>query len=199
MLSEQAKQAPITGKVYADADFWADTNGNFYETISGKTSLVISEGTLNRFTLVSRLLEMIDLSKWLTAKIPDPRGINGVPFTTVTGNFAGRAGGFHTDDLRLEGPILRFSAAGDVDIARSMLNMQIGVRPVLTVGTVVNKIPIVGHRVEKEGSSILQAYFDAYGPISDPTVRAAPITSIAEAVKRTLFLPINILRPDTVK
>jgi hypothetical protein len=52
--------------------------------------------------------------------------------------------------------------------------------------------------VSKE-SSILAAYFRARGPIRDPSVTPAPVTSIAEIIKRTLGLPINVIRPNTIK
>jgi len=35
--------------------------------------------------------------------------------------------------------------------------------------------------------------------VRDPSVTPAPVTSIAEIIKKTLGLPINIIRPNTIK
>ena len=41
--------------------------------------------------------------------------------------------------------------------------------------------------------------WDVTGPVSDPTIMPKPITSVAEFVKKTLGMPINIISPNTIK
>jgi hypothetical protein len=37
------------------------------------------------------------------------------------------------------------------------------------------------------------------GPVSNPSIVPSPITSVAEFIKKTLGMPINIIRPNTIK
>ncbi len=197
-MSDGNTPPQIVGKLDADADLLADTNNNFFETLGGTFSFKAKQGTLSKFKLLSRVLNTIDLGQWLTARIPDPR-IAGLPFDTLNASFTGRDGVFHTEDLLLSGPVMTISAAGDINVAKSVLNMQIGMRPLSTVEKVVKEIPLLGRGIVTEQGGILAAYFNVRGPMRDPTVTPAPVTSIAEIIKKTLGLPLNIIRPGTVK
>ena len=147
---------------------------------------------------LSRLLELIDLRSWITAQVPDPR-VSGLQFRTLTADFKGSDGIFYTDDLLLDGPVIDIVASGNVNLDQSTLDMKIGMIPFNTVNWLLSSIPIVGKNVAGGTKSIIAAYFNVRGPISDPSVTAAPITSVAELLKKTLGLPINLIRPDTIK
>jgi hypothetical protein len=77
--------------------------------------------------------------------------------------------------------------------------MKIGMIPFNTVNCVLSCISLIGKNVAGGTKSIISAYFNVRGPISDPSVTPAPITSVAELLKKTLGLPINLIRPDTIK
>jgi len=47
-------------------------------------------------------------------------------------------------------------------------------------------------------NDLLAAYFDVYGPMTNPRVIPKPITSVAAFLTKTLGLPINIIRPHTI-
>jgi hypothetical protein len=187
----------LTGKMDMNGDFWADTNNDFFPTLSGKLAINAQHGTLAKFRLLSRILGMIDLKSWLTANIPDPR-VAGLPFDTLTATFNGNNGVFHTDDLTLKGPVMDLGAQGSVNADQATMNMTIAMVPFNTVNWLVTKIPLLGERLAA-GTTLFAAYFQVHGPISDPGVTVKPITSVAELVKKTLGLPINIIRPNTVR
>ncbi len=197
-LSGKHSQSPLIGRAKVDADLWADTNGDFFDTLAGSASIRISNGKLNRFTLLSRLLGLINLKNWLTANVPNPLEV-GLPFETVTADFKGKQGVFYTDDLRLHGPVIDIVASGSVNVANSHMNMVIGMLPFKTVNWILSNIPLIGKNVAGGTKGLLAAYFRASGPVSDPSVTPAPIRSVEELVKRTLGLPINILAPNTIK
>jgi len=187
----------LTGKMDMNGDFWADTNNDFFPTLSGKFAINAQQGTLARFRLLSRILGMIDLKSWLTANVPDPR-VAGLPFDTLTATFNGNNGVFHTDDLTLKGPVMDLGAQGSINADQATMNMTIAMVPFDTVNWLVTKIPLLGERLAA-GTTLFAAYFQVRGPISDPRVTVKPITSVAELVKKTLGLPINIIRPNTVR
>jgi hypothetical protein len=192
------RPSPLLGKIYATADLWADTDVDFFRTLAGTASLRVEDGTLNRLTLLSRILSLIDLKAWLTAQLPDPR-VSGVPFKTLGADFKGRDGDFYTDNLRLGGAVMEIVARGHVRLHDATLNMSVGLVPFSTVNWLVNKIPLIGANLASASSGLLAAYFHVYGPFANPAVVPMPITSLAEFVAKTLSLPINTISPNTIK
>jgi len=198
MLGGKNKQSPILGHLNLAADVWANTDTDFFNTLAGDMSVTVRDGTLNKFTLLSRLLSFIDIKNWLSAQIPDPR-VHGVPFRYIFTDFKGHDGRFYTDNFILQGPVMDITATGSIQFSDSTLDMQVGMFPFDTVDWVLNKIPIIGERIGAGTGKLVAAYFQVTGPVSDPTIMPKPITSVAEFVKKTLGMPINIIRPNTIK
>lgn len=197
MLSGDRKSAPITGKLDTTADLWAATGSHFFDTLAGTVSIKVHNGIVNRFTLLTRILSLIDLKTWLTAHIPNPL-VAGIPFSTVTADFKGKGGNFYTNNLRLRGPVMDISADGNIDFGSSTMDMQVGLVPFNTVNWLMNKIPLIGQHIAAGSQGLLAAYFQVRGPVNNPAITPKPITSVAEFLAKTLSLPINIIAPDTI-
>ncbi len=191
-------ESPIVGKIWVAADLSADTNSDFFETLGGRASITVRNGTLNRFKLLSRMLSMIDLKSWLTAKIPDPT-VAGLPFDTILFDLRGDRGVFSTDNFILQGSVMEITAEGDINFSESSIDMKLAAFPLSTLNWLLSKIPVIGGNVAGSAGTVVAAYFHASGPVSDPSVSPMPITSVAELVKKTLGLPINVIRPNTIK
>ena len=198
MLSGKNTRSPLAGHLFLAIDMWANTDTNFFETLAGDMTVTVRDGTLNKFTLLSRLLSFIDIKNWLSAQIPDPR-INGVPFKTIIADFKGDNGLFYTDNFALRGPVMEITASGSIQFGASALDMQVGMFPFDTVNWALNHIPLIGERIGEGTGKLLAAYFHVSGPVSDPSITPQPITSVAEFIKKTLGMPINIIRPNTIK
>jgi AsmA-like C-terminal region len=198
LLPGDRTESPIVGKTWVAADLRADTNGNFFETMEGRASVTIRDGVLNRFQLLSRLLALIDLKSWLTAKFPDP-SLNGLPFDTIFFDLKGDHGAFSTEKFLLQGPVMDITATGDLNLAQSTMDMKVAAFPLSTFNWALKMIPIIGTNMADSAGTVVAAYVHAYGPISDPNVTPMPITSVAEIIKKMLFLPINVIKPNTVQ
>jgi hypothetical protein len=198
LLSGARKSSPISGRLFATADLWADTGTDFFGTLAGTAAVYVRNGTLNKFTLLSRILSLIDLKNWLTANFPNPAEA-GIPFKSVTADFKGDRGDFYTDNLKLEGPVIDIAAKGDIAFASGTMNMRIALIPFNTVNWLVNQIPVIGENLASGSNGLFAAYFQVTGPASDPHITPKPITSVAKFVAKTLSLPINIIKPNTIK
>jgi hypothetical protein len=198
LMSGTRKESPIVGKIWIAANLSADTNNDFFETLEGETSVTVRDGMLNRFTLLSRMLAMIDLKSWLTAQFPDPT-VSGLPFQTILMDLKGERGVFTTEDFRLQGPIMAITAEGDINFVDSSMDMKLAAFPLSTLNWVLSKIPVIGNNMAGSAGSVVAAYFHAHGPVSDPSVTPMPITSGWEMLIKTLGLPINVIRPNTIK
>ena len=198
LLSGTSSETPIIGKLAATGDLWANSSTDFFRTVAGNVSITMTDGTLNRFTLLRRILSLVNLKNWLTAQFPDPRK-SGVPFKTLDADFRGAKGDFYTDNLRLNGPVMDITARGDIDFSNRTMNMEIDLLALQTVNWLFNNIPIIGKNLGGATKHLVGAYFQVQGPIDNPTIWPKPITSVAEFVLRTLTLPINIIAPNTIQ
>jgi hypothetical protein len=198
LLAGESQQPPIVGKLAATGDLWANTNTDFFATLAGRVSITMTDGTLNRFTLLKRILSLINLKNYLTAQFPDPRK-SGIPFKTLDADFRGTKGNFYTDDLRLNGPVMDITARGNIDFANSTMDMEIDLLALQTVNWLINNIPIIGKHLGDATKHLVGAYFQVEGPIAHPAIRPKPLTSVGQFVLKTLALPINIIAPNTVR
>jgi hypothetical protein len=198
MLGGKNKHSPLLGHLFLATDLWANTDTNFFETLAGDLTVTVRDGTLNKFTLLSRLLSFIDIKNWLSAQIPDPR-VAGVPFKTLFTDFKGSGGLFYTDNFALKGPVMDITASGSIQFGAGTLDMEVGMFPFDTVDWVLNHIPLIGERIGSGTGKLVAAYFHVSGPVSDPSILPKPITSVANFIIKTLGMPINIIRPNTIK
>jgi hypothetical protein len=198
LMSGSRKESPIFGQLSLSEDLWANMDKDFFDTLAGDIDVTIRDGTLNKFTLLSRMLSLLDIKNYLTARFPDPR-VAGVPFKLIICDLKGNHGLFYTDNFSLQGPVMEMAASGSVKFGDSLLDMQIGVFPFDTVDWVLNSIPVIGQRFGAGTGKLVAGYFDVKGPVSDPRITPKPLTTFAEFIKKTLGMPINIIRPNTIK
>jgi hypothetical protein len=188
---------PLNGTLHADFDLWGNTDTNFFQTLDGTLNVQVTNGMVRRLALLTHILSLINLKNWLTAHLPDPR-IGGVPFDIITAVFKAHDGNLYTNDFRLDGPLMVITSRGNLNLGDRMMNMEISLIPFVTYHWLLTKIPIVGSHIAAGTNDLLGAYFDVYGPIGNPKVLPKPITSVAEFLARTLSIPINIIRPNTI-
>jgi len=197
LLSGNRKPA-IVGKLGTTLDIWADTDVDFFSSMYGKIGIEATNGTLNRFALISRILSFIDVKNWLTARLPDPDA-SGIPFTKLSCDANGMNGIFETKNFKLRGPVMEITATGSVDAGNDVMNMHVALMPFDSFNWLVAHIPFIGRNLATGSKGLVAAYFHVYGPINDPTVVPQPITSVAEFIAKTLSLPINLIAPNTIK
>ena len=190
-LADPTGQPPLSGRLKAKGDLWANSNTDFFNTMAGTVSIEVTDGVLHKFALLSRILGFVDLKTWLSAKVPDPR-LNGVPFQTLTADFKGRDGDFYSDDLLLRGPVMNISALGHMRLGDGNVDMQVGMVPFKTVNWLVAKVPLIGGGLSSD--HFVAAYFHVTGPLSNPRVVPQPITSVAYFLTNVLKVPLNIIK-----
>lgn len=190
-LEDPAAQSPLTGRLSAKGDLWANSDTNFFSTLAGNVSIEVTDGVLHKFALLSSILSYVDLKTWLSAKVPDPR-VNGVPFQTLTTDFKGRDGDFYSDNLFLRGPVMNISALGHMRLEDGNVDMEVGMVPFKTVNWLVAKVPLIGGGLSSD--HFVAAYFHVTGPLSNPHVVPQPITSVAYFLTNVLKVPLNIIK-----
>ncbi|MBJ6725891.1 YhdP family protein [Geomesophilobacter sediminis] len=192
------KKQELTGKVSVSGELTAkgESSAELRKTALGSISIRAEHGTMRRFSVLSKVFSILNVSQLLKFHLPDMVS-GGMPYKKITGDIAIRDGVASTTNLFVDSEAINISTVGKIDLVRNELDLTIGVQPLQTVDKVVSKIPIVGWILTGKDKSLVTTYFEAKGPVEDPKVTAVPVKSLAKGVfnifKRVFELPARLI------
>jgi uncharacterized protein YhdP len=187
----------VTGTLSVQGDVTARGNTllDVKKTTLGNVKLKLEKGTLRRFSLLSKLFSILNVSQLLKFQLPDMVS-DGMPYNEIKGSFAASDGVVATEDLFINSDAINISVIGKTDIVRETNDFTIGVQPLQTVDKVINRIPVVGWILTGKDKGFVTVYFEAKGKWSDPDVSAIPAQSMGKGVlnifRRVFELPVKL-------
>ena len=187
----------VTGTLTLHGDLKARGNTlvNIKKSASGNIRLSMYDGKFRKFSTLSKVFSILNVSQLLRFKLPDMAS-GGMPYSSIKGSIAVKEGLVSTQDLFISSNAINVSIIGDADIVKEKLNFIIGAQPLQTVDKIVNRIPIVGWLLTGKDRDLLTAYFEAKGNWSDPQVSAIPVKSMGKGILnifvRAFQLPVKL-------
>lgn len=184
----------ITGTLALQADVTAkgESIADLKKTLLGNIKLHLESGALRRYSVLSKIFSILNVSQLLKFKLPDMVS-GGMPYNEINATLSVRDGVLSSSDLFIDSDAMNISAIGKIDLVREELDITVGVQPLQTVDKVVNRIPIVGWILTGKNKNFITTYFEAKGKWSDPAVTAIPVKSLGRGVfdifKRVFQLP----------
>jgi uncharacterized protein YhdP len=163
----------LTSQWQAEADFWRN--------LGGELKLLMREGRLGRYTVLAKTLSILNVAQLLDAKGPE-LAVEGMPYRSLSADIQIDRGVARTQNLLLDSRALKASAVGQVSFAEDTVEVTVGIRPFQNVDRVVTKIPVAGWLLTGKEQSLLVAYFQVTGPLSDPQVTPVPLRSVGRSV-----------------
>jgi AsmA-like C-terminal region/AsmA family/Protein of unknown function len=190
----EASQTEVTGKVNltGSLESMGKDGTERKRNLNGVLSLRIEDGTIHRLRLLVQILNLLDLSRWFTLRLPDLRK-EGIRFRSISGDFMVQQGVFSTDNLIVDSDDLRMTGGGKIDMAADEIDFVLAVRPFAGIDTAMGYIPLIGRSIAAIKNSFLVASFNIRGPIENPTVTPAPLSTLSEWVLGVLGIPKNII------
>lgn len=192
------KRQEVTGTAFVSGELTAK-GGSAAElkgTALGSIKLRTEHGSIRRFSVLSKVFSILNVSQLLKFHLPDMVS-GGMPYKKITGDIAVKDGVASTSNLFIDSDAINMSTVGKIDMVKNELDLTIGVQPLQTVDKVVSKIPIVGWILTGRDKSLVTTYFEAKGSIEDPKVTAVPVKSLAKGVfnifKRVFELPARLI------
>ena len=187
-------QAEVTGKVNMTGNLESvgKDGTERKRNLHGALSLRIEDGTIHRLRVVVQILNLLDLSRWFTLKLPD-LGKEGIRFRSISGDFTVQQGVFSTQNLIVDSDDLRMTGGGMLDVANDEIDFVLAVRPFAGIDTAIGYIPLIGRSIAAIKNSFLVASFNIRGPIENPRVTPAPLSTLSEWVLGVLGIPKNII------
>lgn len=195
------KGSEISGKVSITdcIDSKWKSSKDIKPNLSGKLSFLSKNGKIRKTSVgvLSKILSFFNLLKWKDFWIKDLE-TKGMTYNTISADFTGDKGAFHTDNFILDGSSMKISAIGDIDLGENTINMKVAVMPLGTIDTVVSNIPIVGYILTGKDKSLVAAYFEVTGNLNNPDVKTVSMKSLGQGIlgifRRTIGLPYDMMK-----
>ncbi|HKY72501.1 MAG TPA: AsmA-like C-terminal domain-containing protein [Nitrospira sp.] len=181
-----------------------------YPTLSGKTDLLLENGRIfkSEERAIWKIISILNLPAVLQGKVDLEK--EGLPYNKITATVTMRNGLFETENLIIDSPIVKITAAGNYDLPTDQVDMVWAVSPFGSYSQFLKTIPLFGRLFAGERKGVATAMFSVKGAIEDPEVTYMPMKSFATGVtglaqlavdllKNTVMLPIDLVTPDENK
>jgi len=205
-----------TGSVTGEARITGTIRGHgrnphgLYPTLNGKAEVLLEHGHVfkSEKRATWKIISILNLPAVLQGKVDLEK--EGLPYNKITATVTIRNGLFETENLIIDSPILKITAAGNYDLPTDQVDMVWAVSPFGSYSQFLKTIPLFGRLFAGERKGVATAMFSVKGAIEDPEVTYMPMKSFATGVtglaqlavdllKNTVMLPIDLVTPDENK
>ncbi|WP_447976865.1 YhdP family protein [Candidatus Nitrospira bockiana] len=195
----------IVGSLSASGTFRGNDGDplGFVHSLDGKSEFLLENGHIRKGTIVPKIITILNLPTLLQGKVDLNK--DGFPFDRIIGSFSLSNGILTEDNLVIDSPVMKMSAAGNYDIADDHVNAVVVVSPFGSYSQLLKSIPLFGKlfKGEREGTAL----FEVKGSLRDPDVTYMPLRSFAkgmtglaqlafDVLRNTLMLPKEIVSPS---
>lgn len=178
-----------------------------YPTLNGKVEVLLENGRILKSSerAVWKVIGLLNLAAVLHGKIDIER--EGLPYNKISGTVAIQNGLFQTENMIMDSPILKITAAGNYDLPTDQLDVVMAVSPFGAYSQFLKTIPLFGRILAGERKGLATAMFAVKGSVEDPEVIYMPVKSFAsglsglgqlavDVLMNTLTLPLDLVTPD---
>ena len=196
-------EARVTGTIRGHGK---NPNG-LYPTLNGKMDVLLENGRIlkSQERAIWKIISILNLPAVLQGKVDLEK--EGLPYSKITATVLARNGLIETENLIVDSPILKITAAGNYDLPTDQINMVWAVSPFGSYSQFLKTIPLFGRLFAGERRGVATALFSVKGSIRDPEVTYLPMKSFASGVtglaqlafdvlRNTVMLPIDLMTPD---
>jgi len=181
-----------------------------YPTLNGKVDVLLENGRIfkSEGRAVWKIISILNLPAVLQGKVDLEK--DGLPYNKISAKVLARNGLFETENLIIDSPIVKITAAGNYDLPTDQVDMVWAVSPFGSYSQFLKTIPLFGRLFAGERKGVATALFSVKGSIEDPEVTYLPMKSFAtgmtglaqlavDILKNTVMLPVDLLTPDEEK
>ncbi|MGE3976511.1 MAG: AsmA-like C-terminal domain-containing protein, partial [Nitrospira sp.] len=178
-----------------------------YPSLNGKVEVLLENGRILKSSerAVWKIVSLLNLPAVLQGKVDLEK--EGLPYNRISATVAIQDGMFQTENLIIDSPILKITAAGNYDLPTDQLDLAVAVSPFGSYSQFLKTIPLFGRIVAGDRKGIATAVFTMKGAMDDPEVTYMPVKSFAsglsglaqlavDVLTNTLTLPIDLVTPD---
>lgn len=197
----------ITGLLSAEGALQGHGNdpGGVLPTLKGTLKFSIVDGRIKRGIIIPKILSLMNLPGMLQGTVD--LETDGYPFDRQAGTVRIADGRIVSQDIVMDGPILKMTAAGQYDLVHDDLDVVTVASPLGPYFELLQKIPILHLLLDGEERGVDLAMFSVKGSLHAPTIEPMAVESVTSGVtgfaklalsilKNTLTLPQKIFFPE---
>ena len=186
----------LTGTLTSNFTIEGPLGTNFTPNSQGHFHFQIKKGIIRQFKSLSKAFSLLNVKQLFAFNLPK-MDTEGMPFSLITGNIALSNGVLSTNDLDVDSPAMDMVIIGSQNLVTNEIDTIMGIRPLGTVDTVINNIPVAGWLLGGDEKSLVATHFKVTGQVNNPKVTMLAMNSISKKVlgffKRTFSLPATII------
>ena len=175
-------------------------------TLHGKIDVMIKDGHVRQGTVLPKILKILNLPTVLQDEVDFDQ--DGFPFDKTTGTLTIEDGIVTSQDIVVDSPIMKMTAAGNYNLKRDHLEVVSAVSPFGRYSDFLKDIPLFGKILAGDRKGLATALFSVTGSIENPNVVYMPVSSLTtglggfgqlalDILKNTFTLPAELLGADT--
>jgi uncharacterized protein involved in outer membrane biogenesis len=194
---KEDERVMITGRVHIDKADLRGEGENFQrlkESLNGGLRFEMENGVIERFNILSKIFSILNVSQLLKGRLPD-LATKGLPYRQILGNFSVMDGVATTDDFMVDSDAMRITLLGKVDLGENLIDVKMGVHPVVTIDRILSSVPIAGYILTGEDKGFISYFYRVKGNLDDPKIEAIPFKIVEETtwgiIKRLLGTPLR--------
>ncbi|WP_454064779.1 YhdP family protein [Candidatus Nitrospira salsa] len=161
-------------------------------SVTGKGEFQIHNGHIVQSPVITSILSLLNIPNLLMGKV----NLNqqGIPFNSLTGTFSFDHGLMTSNDLLLNSPVIKMTAAGTYEMPTDQLDFIFAVSPFGEYSNLLKNIPLFGRLLKGERKGLATALFEAKGTRQDPKVRYLPLESFTGGLQGVAQFAIDVLK-----
>ena len=187
----------VSGRIHIDKAELSGEGEDFQkvkESLNGRLRLEIEEGVIERFNILSKIFSLLNVSQLVVGRLPDLK-TKGLPFHRIRANIYVENGVASTDDFVVYSDAMKITLIGRVDLGKKQIDARIGIHPLVTLDTMLSKVPIAGYVLTGKDKAFLAYIYEVKGDLDDPKIGAIPIKGLEEEffgiIRRLLETPLR--------
>jgi uncharacterized protein YhdP len=193
----EEEKVMVSGRIHIDKVELEGEGEDFQkvkESLNGRVRLEIENGVIEKFNILAKIFSILNVSQLLMGRLPDLK-TKGLPFHQIMANIHVKDGIASTDDFVVDSDAMKITLIGKVDLGKNQIDARIGIHPLVTLDTVLSKIPIAGYILTGKEKAFLSYIYEVKGDLDDPKIEAIPIKSMGEGlwgiIKRLVETPLR--------
>jgi len=161
------------------------------DSINGDLTFDAHDGSIMKYTLISKIFGVLNIYKIIKKKELDLIS-RGLPYSSMSATFTIKDNLMQFDDFYLDSPSLQLSAVGVYAIDKKWIDSILVVQPLETIDKTLGFIPLLGWVLTGDDGKFIVVSLVLQGHTDNPSVRLAPVDTIAKPIAQTLLRLIKL-------
>jgi len=194
LVTRLAPPPPLTGMASLVTSLHMNLGSSelIQRSLTGQGSVQLQKGQIQTGPVLSKILEILNVPSLLMGKVNLLK--DGIPFDQLKGTFSIENGLLSSQDLALNSPVLKLTAAGSYDIPTESLDGIVAVSPFGAYSNLLKDIPLFGSIMKGERKGLMTALFEVKGPHAKPEITYLPLESLTAGLKGLAQFPLDVFK-----